>query len=49
VSPLEKTKPAEDDSLVVISRRVLYLQAALLAIVAVVAFVCGYVIGGASK
>jgi hypothetical protein len=34
-----------DDSFVVISRRVLYLQAALLAVVAIVAFFCGYLIG----
>jgi len=32
-----------------ISRRILYLQAALLAIVAIMAFVCGYVIGGAAR
>jgi hypothetical protein len=49
VRPAETAKPAQDDSLVEISRRVLYLQAALLALVAVVAFVCGYVIGGAAK
>jgi hypothetical protein len=38
-----------DDSLIVISRRTLYLQAVLLALVAVIAFVCGYVIGNASR
>ena len=37
---------AADDSQIVISRRTLYLQAALLAIVAIVAFVSGYLIGG---
>lgn len=41
-----KAKSIADD-LITISRRTLYLQAALLAIVAVVAFVCGYIIGGA--
>jgi hypothetical protein len=45
----DQTKRPNDDSLVVISRRVLYLQAALLAIVGLVAFFCGYVIGGAGK
>ncbi len=42
-------RPPSDDSLIVISRRTLYLQALLLAIVAIVAFVCGYVIGHAGK
>src|SRR3954447_8230012 len=41
-----RAKPAGDDT-ITISRRTLYLQAALLAIVAVVAFICGYVIGAA--
>jgi hypothetical protein len=40
---------AGDDSLVVISRRMIYLQAALLAIVAIVAFICGYLIGNGGK
>ena len=43
--PSISPKTSGDDSFVVISRRVLYLQAALLALVAIVAFVCGYVIG----
>ena len=42
-------RPTSDDSLIVISRRTLYLQAVLLAIVAIVAFVCGYVIGSAGR
>jgi hypothetical protein len=43
--PTNSPKASGADSFVVISRRVLYLQAALLAIVAIVAFVCGYLIG----
>ena len=43
--PTKSPKTSGDDSFVVISRRVLYLQAALLALVAIVAFVCGYLIG----
>jgi hypothetical protein len=39
----------DEDSLIVISRRTLYLQAALLAIVAIAAFVCGYLIGNAGR
>ncbi len=44
-----KAQATNDDSLIVIHRRVLYLQAALLAIVAVLAFYFGYLIGGAGK
>jgi hypothetical protein len=44
--PTKSPKTSGDDSFLVISRRVLYLQAALLALVAIVAFVCGYLIGG---
>jgi hypothetical protein len=43
--PTNPAKTSDDDSFVVISRRVLYLQATLLALVAIVAFVCGYFIG----
>lgn len=44
-----KVQTTNDDSLIVIHRRVLYLQAALLAVVAVLAFYFGYLIGGAGK
>ncbi|HKD38303.1 MAG TPA: hypothetical protein VKB78_15925 [Pirellulales bacterium] len=44
-----KRQTRGDDSYIMISRRILYLQAALLAIVAIMAFVCGYVIGGAAR
>jgi hypothetical protein len=47
--PGAQQRPPGDDSLIVISRRTLYLQAVLLAIVAIVAFVCGYVIGNAGR
>jgi hypothetical protein len=40
---------AAADSLIVISRRTLYLQAVLLAVVAVLAFCCGYLIGNAGR
>src|SRR6266700_5707766 len=43
--PTKLPKTSDGDSFVVISRRMLYLQAALLALVAVIAFVCGYLIG----
>ncbi len=46
----EKSKPQRempDGDSIVISRRVLYLQAGLLALVAVIAFICGYFIGAA--
>jgi hypothetical protein len=41
--------PAADDSLIVISRRTLYLQAVLLAVVSVLAFYFGYLIGNAGR
>jgi hypothetical protein len=42
-------RPDADESLIVISRRTLYLQAVLLAVVAVVAFYCGYLIGNSGR
>jgi DNA-directed RNA polymerase subunit RPC12/RpoP len=47
--PAAAQRRPSDDSLIVISRRTLYLQALLLAIVAVVAFLSGYAIGSAGR
>jgi DNA-directed RNA polymerase subunit RPC12/RpoP len=49
LQPGASQPPAADDSLIVISRRTLYLQAALLAVVAIIAFYCGYLIGNAGR